>query len=107
MEPTERGYTIKPGTARDRIPSAHDLECWHGHKSHGKSFVGHKAAIAVDTETQLITAAKVVADNESDGEGAAELVEESERNTGLEVEQVIGDTAYGGCKCAKAWVSGM
>jgi hypothetical protein len=33
VEPTERGYRIKQGTARDRIPSAHDPECRHGHKS--------------------------------------------------------------------------
>lgn len=95
VEPGERGYKIKQGTAKDRIPSAHDPECRHGHKSHGKTFTGHKAGIAVDTESQLITAVAVTAGNAGDGEGAAQLVEESEANTGLEVEQVIGDTAYG------------
>ncbi len=98
VEPTERGYRIKQGTARDRIPSAHDPECRHGHKSQGKSFTGHKAAVAVEPESQLITAAGVVAGNASDGESAAHLVQESEANTGLQVEQVIGDTAYGGMK---------
>ena len=96
VEPTERGYRIKQGTARDRIPSAHDPECRHGHKSQGKNFTGHKAGVAVDPESQLITAVQVMAGNESDGASAAQLVEESEANTGLEVEQVIGDTAYGG-----------
>ena len=96
VEPSERGHKIKQGTARDRIPSAHDPECRHGHKSQGKNFTGHKAAIAVDPESQLITAVQVMAGNESDGASAAQLVEESEANTGLEVEQVIGDTAYGG-----------
>ena len=96
VEPTERGYRIKQGTARDRIPSAHDPECRHGHKSQGKSFTGHKAGVAVDPESQLITAVQVIAGNAGDSEGAARLVEESEANTGLEVEQVIGDTAYGG-----------
>lgn len=96
VEPTERGYRIKQGTARDRIPSAHDPECRHGHKSHGKSFTGHKAGVAVDPESQLITAVQVMAGNESDGASAAQLVQDSEANTGLEVEQVIGDTAYGG-----------
>ena len=96
VEPSERGHKIKQGTAKDRIPSAHDPECRHGHKSQGKNFTGHKAAIAVDSESQLIIAAQVMAGNAGDGESAVQLVEESEANTGLEVEQVIGDTAYGG-----------
>lgn len=95
VEPTERGYRIKEGTAKDRIPSAHDPEQRHGRKSHGKTFTGHKAGIAVDPESQLITAVEVVAGNASDGESGAQLVEESEANTGCEVAQVIGDTAYG------------
>lgn len=96
VEPSERGHKIKQGTAKDRIPSAHDPQQRHGHKSHGQSFCGHKAAIAVDSESQLIIAAQVMAGNAGDGESAVQLVEESEANTGLEVEQVIGDTAYGG-----------
>jgi len=95
VEPAECAYKIKQGTAKDRIPSAHDPEMRHGHKSHGKTFTGHKAGIAVDPESQLITAVGVTAGNASDGEGAAQLVQQSEANTGLEVEQVIGDTAYG------------
>jgi len=95
VEPTEHGYKTAQGTVKDRIPSAHDPECRHGHKSQGKSFTGHKAGLAVDPESQLITAVAVTAGNASDGEGAAQLVEESEANTGLQVEQVIGDTAYG------------
>jgi hypothetical protein len=95
VEPTGRGYRIKEGTARDRIPSVHDPEQRHGHKSHGKTFTGHKAAVAVDVESQLITAVEVIAGNESDGKSAACLVEQSEENTDAEVAQVIGDTAYG------------
>jgi transposase len=44
----------------------------------------------------LITAVAVTAGNASDGAGAAQLVQASEENTELQVEQVIGDTAYGG-----------
>ena len=50
----------------------------------------------MDPESQLITAAGLMAGNAGDGESAVQLVEESEANTGLQVEQVIGDTAYGG-----------
>jgi hypothetical protein len=102
VEPTERGYRIRQGTAKDRIPSVHDPEQRHGHKSHGKSFTGYKGAVAVDTETQLVTAVDVVAGNEPEGDGAAKLVEDSEENTASELEQVIGDTAYGSMQTRKS-----
>jgi len=96
VEPGERSYRIKQGTTRDRIPSVHDPEQRHGHKSRGKTFTGHKAAVAVEVDSQLITAVEVVAGNAGDGESAAALVAQAEANTGVEVKQVIGDTAYGG-----------
>jgi len=102
VEPTEDGYRIQQGTASDRVPSVHDPEQRHGRKSHGKSFTGHKGAVAVDTETQLITAVDALAGNASDGESAAGLVEASEANTGCEVEQVLGDTAYGSMETREA-----
>ena len=93
--PTARGHQIKQGTAEDRVPSVEDPEQRHGHKSHAGSFTGYKGAIAVDPETQLVTAVDVVPGNAHDGEGAAALVAQAEQNTGSEVMQVIGDTAYG------------
>lgn len=102
VEPTERGYAIKRGTVKDRIPSVEDPEQRHGHKSHGRSFTGHKGGVAVDPQTQLITAVTVAPGNAHDGEGAGELVEQAEGNTGSEVEQVIGDTAYGSMETRKA-----
>jgi len=95
VEPTERGYRIKEGTAKDRIPSAQDPEQRHGHKSDGRSFTGHKVAVAVEVESQLVTAVGARPGNEGDGACAVSLVEESEENTGLEVAQVLGDTAFG------------
>ena len=95
VEPTKRGYGIKQGTARDRVPSVHDPDQRHGRKSHNRTFTGWKGGIAVDPETRLVTAVDVVPGNAPDGERAANLVEDSEANTGSEVEQVIGDTAYG------------
>jgi len=95
VEPTERGYRIRQGTARDRVPSVHDPEQRHGHKSHGRSFTGYKGAVAVDVESQLITEVEVIPGNEPDGDSAQQLVEQSEANLGAEAQQVIGDTAYG------------
>jgi len=52
-------------------------------------------ALAVDTESQLITAVAVLPGNAPDNERALELVEESEENAQVEVEETIGDCAYG------------
>jgi transposase len=95
VERCESGVTLKQGVTRDRIVSVHDPEMRHGRKSSSKRFDGHKAAIAVDAESQLITAVEVLAGNAADSEQALELTEASEENTGLEVEETIGDCAYG------------
>jgi len=101
VQPTERGYRIRRGTAKDRVPSVHDPEQRHGHKSHGRSFTGYKGAVAADVDSQLITDVQVVPGNEPDGDSAQALVEESEANTGSKAEQVIGDTAYGSMQVRK------
>jgi hypothetical protein len=95
VERVEGKVTLKEGVARDRIVSVHDPEMRHGRKSSSKRFDGHKAAIAVDGESQLITAVDVLAGNAADSEQALELTTASEENTGLEVEETIGDCAYG------------
>ena len=89
------GAAIKEGVSRDRMVSVHDPEMRHGHKSKSKRFDGHKVALAVDTESQLITAAAVLPGNAPDNERALELVEESEENAQVEVEETIADCAYG------------
>jgi len=91
----EGSVTLKDGVARDRVVSVHDPEMRHGHKSRSRRFDGHKAAIAVDAESQLITAVEVLAGNAADNEQALELVQASEKHTGLVVEETIGDCAYG------------
>ena len=89
------GVSLKDGVSRDRMMSVHDPEMRHGHKSSSKRFDGHKAAIVVDTDTQLITAVAVLPGNAPDNLGALELVEQSEANTGVPVEEAMGDAAYG------------
>ena len=83
------------GVSRDRMMSVHDPEMRHGHKSSRRRFDGHKAAIVVDTGSQLITAVEVLPGNAPDNLGALELVEQSEANTGVPVEESMGDAAYG------------
>ena len=57
------GVSIRDGVSRDRMPSVHDPELRHGHKSSRRRFNGHKAAIVVDTDSQLITAVDVLPGN--------------------------------------------
>ena len=54
-----------------------------------------RAAIVVDIDTQLITAVEVLPGNAPDNSGALALVEQSETNTGVPVEEAMGDAAYG------------
>ena len=76
------GVSIRDGVSRDRMPSVHDPELRHGHQSSRRRFDGHRAAIVVDTDRQLITAVDVLQGNAPDNLGALELVEASEASTG-------------------------
>ena len=89
------GADLKDGVSRDRMMSVHDPEMRHGRKSSSKRFDGHKAAIVVDTDTQLITAVDVLPGNAPDNLGALDLVEQSEASAGVSVTEAMGDTAYG------------
>ena len=87
--------SLKDGVSKDRIVSVHDPQMRHGHKSKSRRFDGHKAAVVVDTDTQLITAVDVLPGNAPDNLGALELVEQSEINADVPVVEAMGDTAYG------------
>ena len=89
------GVSVRDGVSKDRMLSVHDPEMRHGHKSSRRRFNGHKAAIVVDTDSQLITAVDVLPGNAPDNLGALELVEQSEAITGSAVEEAMGDAAYG------------
>ena len=95
IERREDGARLKQGVSPDRVVSVHDPEMRHGRKSAKRRFDGHKAAIAVDPESQLITAADVLPGNAPDHEQALELVEQAEANAGVVVEETVGDCAYG------------
>jgi hypothetical protein len=89
------GPALQDGVSRDRLVSVQDPEMRHGHKSARKRFNGHKADIAVDAESQLITAADVLAGNAPDAQGALALVEQTEANTDAVVDETLGDCAFG------------
>jgi hypothetical protein len=95
IDRTPAGATLKEGTSPDRIVSVHDPEMRHGHKSASVRFEGHKAAVAVDPESHLITGADVLLGNAHDSEPALDLVVQSEENAQATVDEAIGDCAYG------------
>ena len=103
VERTEGGVDLRDGVSRDRILSVHDPEMRHGHKSSSRRFDGHKAAVVVDTDSQLITAVGVLPGNAADDLGALELVEASEASAGIPVEETMGDAAYGGGNTRQAF----
>jgi len=63
-----------------------------GHKTADSSFFGYKTHIAMSDE-RIITAAVVTTGEKSDGKYLQELIEKSQA-TGMEIDRVIGDTAY-------------
>jgi hypothetical protein len=98
MQDIERqadGSRLKQGVSPGRVVSVHDPEMRHGRKSARRRFDGHKGAIAVDPESRLIAAADVLPGNAQDHERALELVEQAEANADIEVEETVGDCAYG------------
>lgn len=103
VERKEAGPTIRAGTAPDRLVSVHDPEMRHGRKSARTRFDGHKAAVAVDADAQLITAVDVLAGNAPDAADALELVEQTERDTGCAVEETDADCAYGDGRTRQAF----
>ena len=63
------GVAVREGVGQDRIVSVHDPEMCQGRKSRHHRFDGHKASVAVDAESQLITAVAVLPGNAPDAQG--------------------------------------
>jgi len=78
----------------DHYTTSKDEDARLGHKSEDSSFFGYKTHIAMSDE-RIITAAVVTSGEKGDGPQLESLVEQS-RNNGMEVDTVIGDTAYSG-----------
>src|SRR5690606_9396569 len=80
------GPAIREGTARDRIVSTSDPEMRHGRKSKTKRFDGHKAAIAVDTESGIILDVEAKPGNAGDNHDALATIERIETQHEVEVD---------------------
>ena len=78
----------------DHYTTSADADARIGHKSDDSSFFGYKTHIAMSDE-RIITAATVTSGEKPDGAELPALVEQSRKN-GIEVDTVVGDTAYSG-----------
>lgn len=76
----------------EQLSFSTDPDARVGHKSADSSFFGYKTHIAMSDE-RIVTAAVVTTGEKSDGKYMQELIEKS-RATGMEINTIIGDTAY-------------
>lgn len=85
---------IRQGVAPGRTVSVHDRESQHGHKSTGTGYTGHKAHVAVETGSGVVTAVTVTAPSDSEGSQVRPLIGMTTATTCCEIEQAVGDCAY-------------
>ena len=107
-------FRIARRVAKDRIISTVDPDARHGHKTSARGFDGYKGHVAVDPDSELITATTVTAGNVGDGQAVDALLADELANaevpsaekappTGCEPSpatpaeplSVYGDSAYG------------
>jgi len=67
-------FRIARRVAKDRVISIVDPEARHGHKTAARGFDGYKGHVAVDPDSELITATAVTAGNVGDARAAEELL---------------------------------
>lgn len=87
--------------AADRVISTVDPQARHGHKTNARSFDGYKGHLAIDPDSEIITATSATSGNSGDAEAAEDLLAdilpsepEPEPEPG-EQAAVYGDAAYG------------
>jgi len=97
-EDSEGTFRIARRVAPDRVISTVDPDARHGHKTKARSFDGYKGHIAIDPDSEIVTATAVTPGNGGDAAVAPELLEADlavdEPDT-REPTIVYGDAAYG------------
>ena len=77
LEQTETGsFRIARRVAPDRVISTVDPETRHGHKTAARGFDGYKGHVAVDPDSEIITATEVTGGNVGDASAAMALLAE-------------------------------
>lgn len=76
----------------ENLKLSKDEDAKTGHKTEDSSFFGYKSHLAM-SEERVITAAVITTGEKSDGKELITLIEKSQE-AGVDVNEVIGDTAY-------------
>ena len=79
----------------ERFTISTDKDARIGHKTEDSSFFGFKSHLAMEEESRIVTAAVVTGGDCGDGPQMQTLIDKT-INAGIEVDKVIGDTAYSG-----------
>jgi Transposase DDE domain/Transposase domain (DUF772) len=99
IEETPDGrFRIFEGTAPDRVISTVDPQARHGHKTAAHGFDGYKAHVAIDPDSEVITAAEVSPATSGDAAVAPTLLDDltPAQDGGPATGAVVyGDSAYG------------
>jgi len=94
----EGTFRIARRVAPDRVISTVDPDARHGHKTSARSFDGYKGHIAIDPDSEIVTATGVTPGNAGDAAAAPELLEpdlEAREPDTDEPLTVYADAAYG------------
>lgn len=86
---------LRDGVAEDRLISVGDPAMRRGHKSQSEPFEGYKFHHTAESTQGFILAVEVTGANVHDSVPSEPMAERAEAATGLIVEKVIGDGAYG------------
>lgn len=100
-DPEDGTPTIRRGVAKERMPSVSDPEMRHGRKSSGKAYNGHKAHIAVEEMSGVVTAVVMGSPGEGEGHKVGELIDQTEKVSGQQVGGAVGDCAYSSATAQK------
>jgi hypothetical protein len=96
LETDDEGtFRIAHRVAKDRVISTVDPDARHGHKTSARAFDGYKGHIALDPDSELITATSVTPGNSGDAAAAADLLADDLGAGADEPLTVYGDAAYG------------
>lgn len=73
-EDSDGVFTIARRVAKDRVISTVDPQTRHGHKSAARGFDGYKGHVAIDPDSEIITATTVTPGNTGDAAAATDLL---------------------------------
>lgn len=94
LEQREDGlFRIARRVAPDRVISVVDPQARHGHKTAARGFDGYKGHIAIDPDSEIITAVAVTAGNVGDATAAPDLLKDVLRDASSEADLARGEGA--------------